>query len=163
MQFFEGLDKAMENYSKAGGFLTAKAEGEVNTMTVSWGMTGWLWNKPVFMAFVRPQRYTRKLLDKADSFTVSIPFEGALAEELKICGTKSGADIDKSLVVSFVPARAVSSPVVGGCQAYYECRLIYADEIKGPALPEEIKQRNYADSDYHLIYVGEIAECYKKE
>lgn len=33
-----------------------------NVMTASWGCVGWLWNKPVAVIFVRPERFTHDLL-----------------------------------------------------------------------------------------------------
>ena len=40
-----------------GALLTAtSSKGEINTMTVSWGSAGVLWNKEVCTVFVRPQR-----------------------------------------------------------------------------------------------------------
>ena len=35
-----------------------------NMMTASWGSMGYLWNKPVVMVFVRPQRYTFEFSEK---------------------------------------------------------------------------------------------------
>ena len=50
MNFYENLEDAMKN-------LTTRVQG-VNTMTISWGYIGFSWNKPYFVAMVRPQRYT---------------------------------------------------------------------------------------------------------
>ena len=161
MKLTEGLEKMLEHYCGSGAFLTSRAGEDVNTMTVSWGMVGRLWNKPVFMAFVRPQRHTNMILKKSGSFTISVPF-GTLAEELKICGTKSGADIDKSAVVNFIPAKRVDSPVVKGCDMYYECKILWRDKFEESALPEEVRQAHYPQADYHYLYLGEIVECYRE-
>jgi len=161
MKFNEDMEKMFEYYQGPGGFLTSKAGDDVNTMSVAWGTVGWLWNKPVFMAFVRPQRYTNGIMERSDNFTISVPY-GTLSEELITCGTKSGADIDKSKVVSFIPAKSVDSPVVDGCDIYYECNIIYRDRLDECAIPEEIKRSHYPKADYHYVYFGEIVECYKK-
>lgn len=158
MNFTYDLEKAMKYYSTSGGFLSVKAGDKINTMTVEWGYIGFLWNKPYFVVFVRPQRYTKQLIDKAESFTVSIPY-GTMSEELKICGTKSGADIDKSKVVNFIPAKRVNSPVVSGCNMYYECKINYKDSLLGEKMPEDVRKRIYRD-DYHDMYFGEIVENY---
>ena len=42
-----------------------------NMMTASWGSMGYLWNKPVVMVFVRPQRYTFEFTERKDEFTLS--------------------------------------------------------------------------------------------
>ena len=41
-------------------------ENGFNTMTVSWGHIGELWNKPTTVVYVRPQRYTKEFIDKED-------------------------------------------------------------------------------------------------
>ena len=158
MKVFENLDEVMNNFSTSGGFLTVKADNAVNTMTVSWGFIGFLWGKPHFIVFVRPQRYTKEIIDKADDFTLSIPFKN-MKEQLSICGTKSGRDINKSDVVNFVPAKAVNSPVVQGCDAYYECRIRYVDKFDDESVPHFIKMQMY-NNDLHSVYIGEIVDCY---
>ena len=38
--------------------LTAGMKDKFNTMTISWGGFGTLWNKPVVTVYVKPIRYT---------------------------------------------------------------------------------------------------------
>lgn len=158
MKFYEDLERAMQYYSTSGGFLTVKHGDKVNTMSVAWGYVGFNWNKPQFVALVRPQRYTHELIEKADSFTISIPY-GTLKEELKICGTKSGRDIDKAGIVRFIPAKSVDSPVVEGCDRYFECKIQYAGAFDGEKMPEAIRSAMFK-GDYHSIFIGEITESY---
>ena len=40
------------------GLVTAGTENGLNTMTVSWGGVGFIWNKPAVTVYIRPQRYT---------------------------------------------------------------------------------------------------------
>lgn len=160
MDFTKKLDVAMKELTTKGAFLTVKGEDVVNTMTISWGFVGFLWQKPHFIALVRPQRYTNEVLKHADSFTVSIPFGDAFKKQLGICGTKSGRDIDKSEIVEFVDAKAVASPVVKGCGMYYECKIDYTQDTDGTAIPREIVDAFYKD-DFHTMYFGEIVECYE--
>lgn len=158
MSAFENLDEVMKYFSTSGAFLTAKSEsGEVNTMAVSWGFIGNIWNKPHFICFVRPQRHTQKIFETAADFTISLPF-GTMRDELKICGTKSGRDINKAEVVQFIPSKSVSSPVVSGCNAYYECVIHSRDKFEEERMSEFAK--SFYDKDYHYIYVGEIRESY---
>ena len=55
MNFYENLEDAMKNLTTRGAFLTVKNNQGVNTMTISWGYIGFSWNKPYFVAMVRPQ------------------------------------------------------------------------------------------------------------
>ena len=46
------------------GLVTAGDSESFNTMTISWGGLGVLWNKPVAFTFIRPQRYTFEFHDQ---------------------------------------------------------------------------------------------------
>jgi len=156
MKFYENLEDVMKHLTSSGAFLTVKAaDGAVNTMTISWGFIGYMWSKPQFIAVVRPQRHTKKLLDSAVDFTVSVPF-GNLTDELKVCGTQSGRDINKAEVVKFVAAKETASPVVDNCGAYFECKLNYIDKFDEAFLPKEIIEKVYSGGDYHEVFMGEI-------
>ena len=162
MEFYEDLGNAMSNLSKNGAFLTVKSvDGTVNTMTISWGYVGFCWNKPHFITLVRPQRYTHELIEKADGFTISIPYEGKMKKALAICGSKSGREVDKEALaeIQFAPAKTVESPIVEKCDHYYECKIRYKDVFKEQNLPEDVI-KSYYDGDYHDFYFGEIVETY---
>ena len=88
--------------SEDWALLTAGKDDRFNTMTVSWGGVGELWNKDVAFLFVRPQRYTYQFIENNDYFTLSF-FGGEYKKELGICGSKSGRDIDKTEATGFTP------------------------------------------------------------
>ena len=50
------------NGIKSGALLTTKSNGRVNTMSIAWGQLGIEWNRMIFTAFVRTQRFTHTLL-----------------------------------------------------------------------------------------------------
>ena len=49
--------------SKDWFLMSAEKEGRVNPMTVAWATAGILWQKPVGMCAVRPERFPREFLD----------------------------------------------------------------------------------------------------
>ena len=92
---FEHMGEIL-NGVKNGVLITGKADGRVNSMTISWGMVGVEWGKPVFITFVRESRFTRSLLEKNGEFTVNIPLDDSAKKILGYCGAKSGRDVDKA-------------------------------------------------------------------
>ena len=76
---------------KSGILLTAKADGQLNTMSISWGTLGIQWGKPIFVAFVRGCRHTKGMLDKNPEFTVNIPIGRIDPSIIRLCGSKSGS------------------------------------------------------------------------
>jgi flavin reductase (DIM6/NTAB) family NADH-FMN oxidoreductase RutF len=51
--------------------ITAGTLSSWNTMTAAWGGFGFLWQKNVVFAFVRPTRHTYEFTEKNDTFTLS--------------------------------------------------------------------------------------------
>ena len=81
---------AIQRISKQWALASAqKPDGAVNTMTISWGGLGYLWNQPVAFLFVRPQRYTYEFVESADGFSLCF-FPEKYRKELQYCGTISG-------------------------------------------------------------------------
>ena len=83
--------------------ITAADEtGKWNTMTASWGCAGILWNKPVAVCFVRPQRYTDEFIRRTDRLTLSF-FDESMRDTLRFCGTQSGRTHDKAAETGLRP------------------------------------------------------------
>lgn len=148
-----------------GAFLTVQdRQGRVNTMTIGWGATGIVWSKPALMVMVRKSRYTYQLINDADSFTVSVPLNGQYKKQLGQCGTKSGRDYDKfkEFGLTAIPGKETVSPVIAGCDLYCECRLLYNQPMDMQQLNGAVRDKWYADDDYHTLYYGEIVAFYRQ-
>ncbi len=157
------LADSLKNMAKRGAFLTVKDnDGKVNTMTIGWGNVGYEWGRPVFTVLVRESRYTYKLLENAEDFTVSIPFDDKMNEALKFCGSKSGRDFDKfkECNLTMLDGKLVKSPAIGDCQMIYECKIVYKNPMDFKLLDEDVKDKWYKSDDRHIIYYGEIMNCY---
>ncbi|OBR94834.1 MULTISPECIES: flavin reductase family protein [Clostridium] len=164
MDFTNNSAEVIKQLGKEGAFLTSKYNGKVNTMTIGWGSIGFVWRKPVFTVLVRQSRYTKEFIENSGNFTVSVPFSNDMKKVLAICGTKSGRDIDKFKMCNLQlnSGRSVDSPVIAGCDMYYECKVIYKQDMKKELLTKEVDSNCYPDGDYHTVYYGEIVNCYEK-
>ena len=139
--------------------------GAVNTMTASWGCAGILWNKPVAVCFIRPQRYTYEFTEKSDTLSLSfLPNDETYRAALKHCGTKSGRDGDK-FAATGLHAEATEGGVsyVGEARMVLVCRKLYADDLKENAFIDPEMLKHYAAKDYHRFYICEIVEVLVKE
>ena len=138
----------------------ANSKGEVNTMTASWGCAGILWNKPVAVCFIRPQRYTYEFTEKSDTLSLSfLPDKETYRAALKYCGTKSGRDGDK-FAATGLHAEVTENgvPYVGEARLVLVCRKLYADELKENCFIDPEMLKNYAAKDYHRFYICEITD-----
>ncbi len=146
-----------------GAFLIVRSENKLNTMTIGWGMIGYIWNKPIFQVLVRPSRYTYELIKNTDNFSVSVPYEFDMNKELAYCGSKSGRDVDKfsELDLNIIESPDVQSPFIKRATYHYSCKILYQDKIIKTELDNEITKSFYSNEDYHFQYYGEIISAYK--
>ena len=79
--------------------------GKFNTMTISWGSLGTVWDKPFAQVFVRPTRYTFEFMNNYDSFTLC-GFEKSHKSALDLIGSKSGREGNKIADAGLTPSKA---------------------------------------------------------
>lgn len=159
---FQELSQDFLTQLVKGAFLTVKQDNFVNTMTIGWGNIGFIWNKPVMMVPVRYSRHTYKMIDAAETFTVSVPVNKDLKEVLAFCGTKSGREFDKikECNLTLSPAQEVETPIISDCDLQVECRIVYKQAMEPGTLSNEIREMKYPNGDYHVMYYGEIVKAY---
>lgn len=137
-----------------------KEKGRVNAMTASWGCAGILWNKPVCVLFVRPQRHTYKLLEESDTLSVNI-LEEKYRDAHKICGSLSGRDLDK------IAESGLTTLDLNGLTAFEQSekvmtlKKLYADDLRENSFIDKALLANYKSGDYHKMYVCEITGLYE--
>ena len=152
------IDRILDRIGKDWMLISASDGTRTNTMTASWGCMGVLWNKPVAVCFIRPQRYTYEIVEASDRLSLSF-FDGKLRDELTYCGRNSGRNGDKfektGLTCTYtdtaVPYPAEASLVL-------VCRKLYADDLKKHAFIDPSLISNYPEDDFHRMYICEIEQ-----
>jgi len=140
--------------------ITAGTTGNFNTMTASWGTIGILWNLPIAICFIRPQRYTFEFAESSDYYTLSF-LETGNRDILQFCGKHSGRDKDKiketGLILRYTD---LGNVYFEQCRLVIECKKLYADRINEDSfLIPELVRKNYPKKDFHKFYIGEIVSC----
>lgn len=158
-------DNFFEIIGKEWMLVTAGNKEAFNTMTASWGGIGFLWNKPVVFVFIRPERYTFSFIEKNDYFTLSF-----LGEENKgihkICGSKSGREVDKVKEAGLKPFFTEKGNVLfEQGRLSLECRKLYTDVLQEDKfMDSSIYEQWYgAHGGLHQVYVAEITGAWIKE
>ena len=143
------------------GLVCACDGGEWNGMTVSWGGIGELWSKEVVMTFIRPQRYTKQLMDKSGYFTLSF-FDADKKDALKICGSKSGRDCDKMKLAGLTPVYDGEAVYPAEAKLVLLCRKIAVQKMDNSGFIDKSIEENYPREDYHFVYIGEVEKIFEK-
>lgn len=149
-------------FSDSWALLTSGDKEKYNTMTVSWGMMGELWNKDVCTVFVRPQRYTYEFMENNDGFTLSF-FSPEYKTALSYCGSKSGRDVDKAKETGITPMEVKDAVAFEEAEIIISCKTLYKQDMTENSFMDKTIIDKCYNGDYHRIYVGEVTKVLVKE
>lgn len=156
------VSNVFDKIGKDWALVTAQNGDSCNTMTVSWGGLGIMWNKPVAFTFIRPQRFTFGLLENEDYFTLSFYGE-EYRKALQFCGSKSGRDYDKAGECNLTPVYNEKAPYFKEAELVLVCKKLYAQDLNEESIVDKEKVLpNYNGDDYHKMYISEIVKVLKK-
>lgn len=156
-------DNFFSAISKEWMLVTAGTPDKFNMMTASWGCIGWLWGKPVAVAFIRPERHTHAFIEKEERLTLS--FLGDTPEMRKayaFCGSKSGRDYDKVKETGLHPVEAAQGAVTfSEARLTLCCKKLYKDAIRPENFVDPTISQWYGKKQggYHDVYLLEIEKA----
>lgn len=134
-------------------------DGTWNTMTAAWGTLGWLWNRPVFCAFIRPSRHTHGFVERAKGFTCSF-FPPEMADVLRFCGTHSGRDTDKAADTGLEPVvintHGDDRMTFSQANMVFSCTKVSKTQLDSSMFLDPGIESHYKGTDYHTLYIGFI-------
>ena len=136
--------------------VTAEKEGQINTMTASWGGLGVMWNKDVAYIVLRPQRYTKEFVDASETFSLSF-FDDSYKSQLTYLGRVSGRDEDKLSNVELTTAHLNTTPYFKEAKLVLICKKLFHQTFTPESFVDsELIKKNYPNEDYHTLYIAEI-------
>lgn len=158
--------------SKDWFLMTAENDGVVNPMTVAWATMGILWQKPVVIVAVRPERYTHEIAMQSDTFSLTV-FPNSFRKILGFCGTKSGRDVDKVKECDLHVLHEGDTPYFEEARLAIICKKLCVSQLKEEDFLENSEfvgkwygGENSASGEgggYHHLYIAEITSILKKE
>lgn len=150
-----------KKFNNDWALLTVGDKNKYNTMTISWGTLGTLWQKEVVIVFVRKSRYTHELIDNNKYFTVSF-YNDEYKKDLGILGSVSGRDKDKVSMTKLNLEFLDNTTTFKEAKETLVCKKLYSQDMDINSIPSEVKDKLYSDSDIHTMYIGEIIDILKK-
>ncbi|RDU23303.1 flavin reductase [Anaerosacchariphilus polymeriproducens] len=136
--------------------VTAQSGDKINTMTASWGGVGVMWGKNVVFVVIRPQRFTKEIVDSAETLSLSF-FGNAYREKLNYLGTVSGRDENKIKNSDLTVATMDSTPYFEEAHTVIIGKKLFAQQYDSQAfLDKSLEKQWYPDNDYHIMYICEI-------
>ena len=104
--------------------VTSAGKGRTNVMAAAWVM-GLDYDPARICAVLSAASFTRELVQASGEFVVNVPTVG-MREAVYASGQHNGREIDKIAARGFgtVPASRVAPPLIEGCVAWLECRVV---------------------------------------
>ena len=153
----QDLSPLFDRIDKEWMLITATDGERTNSMTASWGCFGILWNKPVAVCFIRPQRYTFELTEKSERLSLTF-FDRTYHKALAYMGAHSGRDGDKYAATGLhIDKDESGTPYPAEAHTVVVGKILYAGRLQKDAfLDPEIVAKHYPSEDFHQMYVCEI-------
>ncbi|NPD87096.1 MAG: flavin reductase [Asgard group archaeon] len=151
--------------------VSSSYKGKDSIITLAWG--GTLSSSPPTVGIaIRKNRFSYDLIANSKEFVVNIPTTEML-EEVELCGTESGRDVDKWKGCNFTKGQGtiVETPLIVECPVSIECKLfkivelgshdLFLGEVVALHLDEEWKQDKFPNM---LTYTrGVYNKCEKTD
>lgn len=155
-------DNIFSLIAKDWTLITAGSCDNYNMMTANWAGLGYLWNKNVCFLFIRPSRYTYEFTEKLDTLSLNF-FTEDYRDTLTVCGRKSGRDFDKMKNCPLTPVSLDDGGVAfSESRIVMNCKKLSDVELTKFNFTDTSVLKNYADGDYHKMYIYEIKEVFVK-
>ena len=147
-------------FHKGWALLTAGPIDDHNSMTISWGELGTLWNKNVATVYVKPCRYTYNFMEGNDYFVISF-FDEEYRDALSIMGSKSGRDINKDELSGLTPVNYEGVTIYKQAKISLICKKIYFNDLLLENIPSDAIKHHYQSEAPHRMYIGEVIKIIK--
>ncbi len=144
-------------FDKKWALLTAGNKDKFNTMTISWGGLGTIWNKPVATVYVRTSRYTYEFMEENEYFTISF-YPEEYKKTLGVLGAKSGRDMDKMNDSGLTAKEIDNSMTFDEADVTLVCKKLFKQELDTANMPEKIAETVYGNDAPHVMFIGEVVD-----
>ena len=144
-----------ERFDKDWALLTAGTPERFNSMTISWGSMGTIWNRPILTVYVRPDRYTCGFLSGNDLFTVSF-YPERCRQALTTMGSLSGRDADKPKAAGLTPRMLEGAVTYAEAEETFVCRKIYMAQMRREDVPDFALKIYQNGVEPHYNVMGEV-------
>ena len=156
------ISKPFTLFNNDWALLTAGSFDNHNSMTISWGEMGTLWNKNVVTVYVKPCRYTYKFMENNDLFVVSF-FKEEHKSALQVMGSISGRDANKDQEAKLTPQEYQGVVIYKEAIRTIICKKIYHQDLDISNIPSDAVKAHYQVEKPHRMYIGEVVEIIENE
>jgi flavin reductase (DIM6/NTAB) family NADH-FMN oxidoreductase RutF len=126
--------------------VSCEHDGKKNIISV--GMFAYFSGKPLLVGIgIAPSRYSYELIQKSKAYVVNV-VDDKLVDAVRICGEKSGRDLDKFELAKLTaaPAAKIAAPIIEESPLSIECKVVQEVEVGD-----------------HVWFIGEVVATHCRE
>ena len=145
--------------------VTSEHEGRANLMSASWSMP-LDFDPPKVVVVIDSRTLTRRLVEASGVFGLQLPGV-AFARQTLAVGTSNGVEIDKFAAFDLrtFRGREIGVPMLSGCVAWLECRVIPDDAQRHDLILAEVvaayaDARVYSENRWHFDGHPDLRTCH---
>ena len=145
--------------------ITSAHAGRSNVMAASWAMP-LDFTPPKVVVVIDAKTLTRQLVEASGVFGLQLPTRGFARHTLAV-GSNAGVEIDKfaALQLATFPAAKIDVPMLEGCVAWFECKVIPDDAQRHDLILAEVvacyaDTRVYSDNRWHFGDDHDMRTCH---
>lgn len=161
LDFYEHAEEILRRMAGGGVLCTVTdAAGRDNVLTLGWGQIGRAYEgDPIFVIAITPLRHSWRFIEEVGEFVIAVP-DDSLAAAAELCGTKSGAEMDKfeAARLTKVQSAHVAPPSIAECPVNIECSVYTKIAPPHELLPPAHRRRPLAEQ--HTIYFARVLGTY---
>lgn len=148
---------------KDWALVSAINKDKFNTMTISWGGFGSLFDTYVATIYIRPQRYTKQFIDNSEYFTLSF-FDNKYKNDLTYLGRHSGLEENKVSKTNLNPIINENIVYFNEAKLVFICKKLFCEQMRKESFNnKEILNEMYPNKDYSYMYIAKIEKILVNE
>ncbi|MCH5149593.1 MAG: flavin reductase [Spirochaetales bacterium] len=143
----------------APGLLLLSNDGtQKNFITIGWLQFGNLWGKWTVNIFIRLSRYSFKILNNSEYFSLNVLDPQKYINQINLCAQTSGRNHDKIKETGLTTTENSETKIISiaEAQTVFECKILNKVMLDKANLSDELYEKFYSNEDFHQLITAEI-------
>ena len=143
----------------APGLLLLSNDGtQKNFITIGWLQFGNLWGKWTVNIFIRLSRYSFKILNNSEYFSLNVLDPQKYINQINLCAQTSGRNHDKIKETRLTTTENSETKIISiaEAQTVFECKILNKVMLDKANLSDELYEKFYSNEDFHQLITAEI-------
>lgn len=141
----------------APGLILLSNDGtQKNLITIGWLQFGNLWGKWTANIFIRLSRYSFKILNNSEYFSLNVLDPQKYTNQINLCAQTSGRNCNKIKETKLTITENNEIISITEAKTVFECKVLNKVMLDKTNLSNELYEKFYSNEDFHQLITAEI-------